>query len=116
MANTSLFKGAAACAAVMLLAACGGPSIEGEWIEPVPGMEDQVQGFCLEKGGKASSINMATLQFDRWERRDSMLILSGKSIGNGLTIEFSDTLTIRELTDTGLTLANGDITTHLTRR
>lgn len=45
-----------------LLAACGGnsTSIVGAWVEPVPGMEGQVQGINIEEGGIASSVNMAT--------------------------------------------------------
>ena len=36
-----------------LLAACGGnsTSIVGAWVEPVPGMEGQVQGINIEDGG-----------------------------------------------------------------
>ena len=42
-----------------LLAACSGnsASVTGVWIEPIPGMEDQVQGIKLEEGGIASSVN-----------------------------------------------------------
>ena len=38
-----------------LLAACGGnsASIVGSWVEPVPGMEGQVQGIKMEEGGVA---------------------------------------------------------------
>ncbi len=91
-------------AAVFALAACNSDNIEGAWVEPVPGMEDMEQGFILEKGGKASSINMATLQYESWTREGNRLMLSGKSIGNGQTISFCDTLTITELTETSLTL------------
>lgn len=90
--------------------ACGGSAIEGDWVEPIPGMENQMQGVSLEKGGKASSINMSTLQYEAWEVKDNNLILSGKSIGNGQTISFSDTLAIENLTDTELTLKKGSMT------
>lgn len=76
----------------------------------VPGMETQMQGVNLEKGGKASSINMATLQYEKWEKKGNMLILSGKSIGNHETISFTDTLTIEELTENKLTLKKGSLT------
>ena len=46
---------------VVGLAACSGVQIEGSWIEPVPGMPEMVQGVTLENGGRATSINMATL-------------------------------------------------------
>lgn len=69
-----------------------------------------MQGVNLEKGGKASSINMATLQYEKWEKKGNMLILSGKSIGNHETISFTDTLTIEELTENKLTLKKGSLT------
>ncbi len=96
--------------AAVSITACGSHGIEGRWIEPVPGIEGQVQGINLEKGGKASSINMATLQYENWERQDDRLILSGKSIGNHVTIPFSDTLTIVNLSDKNLSLKRGDLT------
>lgn len=45
------------------LSSCSNTSaLIGEWTEPVPGMENMIQGFKLEEGGKASSINMETLK------------------------------------------------------
>ena len=96
--------------AVVAFTACGGNDIEGKWVEPIPGMENQMQGVNLEKGGKASSINMATLQYEKWEKKDDMLILSGKSIGNHVTGSFSDTLIIEKLTKNELTLKRGSLT------
>lgn len=34
---------------VIAFTACDGNGIEGEWVEPVPGMENQVQGINLKK-------------------------------------------------------------------
>lgn len=65
-----------------LLPACNGASIEGAWVEPVPGMENMQQGFVLEPDGTASSINMATLQYESWKKEGDLLIFAGKSIGN----------------------------------
>ena len=80
-----------------LLAACSGnsASVTGVWIEPIPGMEDQVQGIKLEEGGIASSVNMATLVYKNWKQEGDQLILAGNSIGNGQTIEFIDTMKIK---------------------
>lgn len=103
-------------AAVLISACSGGSAIEGEWVEPVPGMADQVQGVNLEKSGKASSINMATLQYEKWERNGDDLILSGKSIGNHETISFSDTLKIEKLTDSELCLRKGSWTINYKRQ
>ena len=108
-----------AAAVVCTLTSCNGTSIEGSWTEPVPGMTDMQQGFTLEEGGKASSINMSTLQYEKWERHGDMLILQGTSIGNGQTINFTDTLTgqtinftdtltIEKLTKDSLVLKDGE--------
>ena len=89
-----------------LLAACSGnsASVTGVWIEPIPGMEDQVQGIKLEEGGIASSVNMATLVYKKQE--GDQLILAGNSIGNGQTIEFIDTMKIKKITADSLVLDN----------
>ena len=100
----------------LLACACTQADIVGEWTQPVPGMEDMTQGFALEQGGTASSINMATLQYEKWERQGDLLILSGKSIGNVQTLDFSDTLRIDLLTDTELTLTRGNLTLEYTRQ
>lgn len=100
----------------LFMGACCGRDIEGKWTQPVPGMEDMTQGFVLQQGGKASSVNMATLQYERWEKQGDILILSGKSIGNGQTIDFSDTLRIEKLTEAGLTLTRGNLTLEYTRQ
>lgn len=93
----------------LLLAACGeNVNIEGKWVEPVPGMPEIQQGFNLEQGGKAESINMATLQYYAWEVKDNILILSGKSIGNHQTIEFTEEYEIASVDDDKLVLKNGD--------
>lgn len=87
-----------------VLMACDDTQIEGSWVESVPGMPKMVQGFTLKNEGEANSINMATLQYERWEKKGDQLILSGKSIGNRQTISFSDTLVIEELSPEKLIL------------
>ena len=47
---------------MVALNACNNASIEGSWVEPVPGMPRMQQGFVLDGDGSASSINMATLK------------------------------------------------------
>lgn len=80
----------------------------GLWVEPIPGMAG-VQGVALEKGGKARSINMATLVYEGWECSGDRLILSGESIGNGTRGRFNDTLTIEKVTADSLILRRGDL-------
>lgn len=79
--------------AAVLLAACGGPSLEGNWVQPVPGLEGQTQGMSLQAGGTASSLNMATLLYESWSISGDTLTLTGTSVGNGQTIEFTQTYT-----------------------
>ncbi len=79
--------------AAVLLAACGGPSLEGNWAQPVPGLEGQTQGMSLQTGGAASSLNMATLLYESWSVSGNTLTLTGTSVGNGQTIEFTQTYT-----------------------
>ena len=102
--KTKGLKSAILFSSVITLTACGGPSIEGSWIEPVPGMPDMMQGFTLKENGEASSVNMATLKYTEWRQEGDRLFLTGKSIGNRQTIEFTDTLIINSLTKDSLVL------------
>ena len=70
--------------------------IQGKWIEPNPINADEVQGFELKQDGTASSINMATLAFQQWNLENGELLLKSQSIGNGQTIEGTDTLRRRQ--------------------
>lgn len=71
------------------ITACGNAdSTVGKWVQPVPGLPGLQQGFELEEGGKASSVNMATLRYETWQQTGNRLILTGKSIGNRQTIPF----------------------------
>ena len=84
----------AICAIAAVVSVRWTPSTQayvGDWVEPIPGMEDQVQGFSLREGGTAESIEMATLQYRRWRVEDESLMLSGESIGNGMTSDFEET-------------------------
>lgn len=101
-----------------ILTACGGNSMSvvGTWVEPVPGMAGKVQGVKIEEGGNASSINMATLVYESWKQKGDQLILTGKSIGNGQTIEFTDTLEIIKLSADSLILDNGEIEFHYAKQ
>lgn len=96
--------------------ACGSNSdvLVGSWTQPIPGQQGQ-QGIKLEKGGKASSINMATLQYEGWKKEGQRLILTGKSIGNGQTLSFSDTLNIVKSTSDQLVLQRGTYETTYTK-
>lgn len=103
------FKAIVATGLILLASACNHTDkINGAWVEPVPGMPETVQGFLLEKGGNASSIQMATLKYRSWKRTDNLLILQGESIGNHQAIEFCDTLTVVRLTSDSLIVKRGE--------
>lgn len=118
MSTKKIFHRACVFAAAVFLTACcaGKPTLEGKWVEPIPGMEDQMQGISLEKDGKASSINSATLQYQSWVRQGDTLVLSGQSLGNGQTIDFVDSYQIEKLSDTELVLKNNDMTINYTKQ
>ena len=99
-----------------LLSCKADENITGKWVQPVPGMQQMEQGFTLESGGKASSVNMATLKYETWEEKDGSLILSGKSIGNGQTIAFTDTFAIEELTQDRLVLRKGSLKSEYSKQ
>lgn len=55
--------------------------LTGNWIEVMPVNQHIVQGVSLYEKGEASSIGMATLQYQHWGLTgDSRLVLEGKSI------------------------------------
>ena len=56
--------------------------IIGSWVEPNPINSKEVQGFELLSGGKAKSINMATLVYTNWWLKNKQLYLVSESIGN----------------------------------
>ena len=70
----------------------------GEGVMPDPVREGEVMGVELRVGGKAQSINMATLPYASWELQGEpgKLILHGQSIGNGQTIDVTDTAVLGE--------------------
>ncbi len=70
----------------------------GHWVEIMPANKQIVQGINLNADGTASSIGMETLKYKRWEEKNKQLILYGMSIGNGQTIDFTDTFDIIEVT------------------
>lgn len=103
-------------AALLFLQACSESGIEGKWVEPVSGMPDVVQGFMLYPDGRAESVNMATLHYEKWEKKGNTLVLSGKSIGNRQTIDFSETLPIEKLDSDNLVVKRGNLSVSYSRQ
>lgn len=104
-----MLKGVVAVVALTACAACTNVPLEGVWLQPVPGMPDSSQGFTLNADGTALSLGMATLSYESWKKEGDKLVLTGKSLGNGQTIAFADTLVIEKLTSDSLCLRSGDL-------
>jgi hypothetical protein len=79
----------------------------GSWVEPIPGNEDAVQGFTLNEDGSASSINMHTLLYQKWDLKSGQLILTAKSVGNHSSSVDDETYTIELIGKNNLKLNNG---------
>ncbi len=97
--------------AILLLVGCACKSnrLQGSWLQPVPGQEGVAQGIKLDKGGAASSINMYTLVYEKWSVNGDTLTLSGQSLGNGQTIDFTEDYKIKTLDGDNLVLEqNGE--------
>lgn len=103
---------------IFLAASCNGSrqSLIGSWVQPVPGQPDEIQGIKIASDGDASSINMSTLVYEKWEVANGLLILKGKSIGNEQTILFTDTLVIEKLSADSLILKRGNVQLIYSRR
>ena len=90
-----------AAGSLLLLVSCAGSAsyenLPGHWIESMPANPQIVQGIRLDADGGAASIGMHTLRYVGWERHGDRLVLRGRSIGNGQTLDFSDTLEIIRL-------------------
>lgn len=73
----------------------------GKWTKPDPISKGKEMGVELDVNCEASSINMATLPYTRWELQGEpgKLILFGKSIGNGQTDDVKTIVTISKSGD-----------------
>ncbi len=83
--------------------------LAGAWLEPNPINTNEKQGFELKKDGSALSVNMATLQYEKWWANDNNLTLVTKSIGNHQTIMDTSTYEIIKLTADTLALKKGEL-------
>ncbi|QEH40061.1 lipocalin family protein [Chitinophaga sp. XS-30] len=78
--------------------------LPGKWIQPVPGIDSILQGIELRKNGKAVSVNMHTLLYDKWELSHDTLILWSHAEGVENAGPAIDTMLVRALNDTALVL------------
>ena len=59
---------------------------------------------------------MATLKYETWSRKGDCLVLSGQSIGNGQTLQFTDTLRIVKVDSDNLVVERGGTTSTFRRK
>ena len=79
--------------------------IIGKWVQPIPGQEGQQQGVQLNSDGSASSINIHTLIYEKWQLKGDTLLLTYHTQGVRTTGSDVDTVLLHNLTDSTLTLA-----------
>lgn len=78
--------------------------LPGKWMQPVPGIDSILQGVDLRKNGKAISINMHTLLYDKWKLAHDTLILWSHADGVKDPVSAIDTMVIKTLNDSALVL------------
>lgn len=76
---------------------------EGSWIRKKPNNEWK-DGFILKADSTASSINMATLLYEKWRIENNKLILTAKSIGNHTTSVSDEVYIIKSFNNENLFL------------
>ena len=78
----------------------------GKWTMPDPIASEGVMGVQIMVEGAARSINMATLVYTSWELQGEAdkILLKGQSLGNGQTIDFTQTGVIAKTADGNYTL------------
>ncbi|WP_341842161.1 lipocalin family protein [Chitinophaga caseinilytica] len=78
--------------------------VPGRWVQPAEGVDTLLLGFQLKKGGKASSIQLESLKYQSWSLHKDTLLLHGLAGYSKADTTFlqTDTLLIRELSDTAL--------------
>lgn len=80
--------------------------LTGRWLQPVPGLDKEVQGFHLKKDGTVRSINTYSLVYEKWELLHDTLLLWNHSEGahNKDSAGTIDTTIIKALTDSTMIL------------
>ncbi|GEP95068.1 lipocalin-like domain-containing protein [Chitinophaga cymbidii] len=78
--------------------------LPGRWMQPVPGIDSILQGMDLRKNGKAVSINMHTLLYDKWKLAHDTLILWSHAEGVENPAPAIDTMLVKTLNDSVLVL------------
>ncbi len=80
--------------------------LKGSWVKPIADDSKYQWGFTLEDNGAALTINSKRTRYDTWAVDHEQLILNGRTIKDGKSNHFTDTLQIIELNDQSLVLLN----------
>lgn len=77
----------------------------GKWVQPIPGQESQLQGFKLKTDNSAESINTNTMKYEKWKLSKDTLFLYGHTKGVAEQSSFTDTLLIKNISDSELVIS-----------
>jgi|SRR5690606_21069814 len=77
----------------------------GKWVQPIPGQESRLQGFNLKTDNSVESINTNTIKYEKWKLSEDTLFLSGYTIGVAEQSSFTDTLLIKKISNSELTIS-----------
>ena len=79
--------------------------LAGKWLRPIGGQQREAQGFELQENGTAASVNIHTLQYEKWNVSDDTLYLWYSTEIVDLVPKGIDTFLIKEVDDSELILS-----------
>ncbi|WP_426478175.1 lipocalin family protein [Chryseobacterium sp. CBSDS_008] len=79
-------------------------NLSGKWL-PVAGKQSEKQGFELQDNGTATSVNIHTLQYDKWNVSEDTLYLWYHTVGVKMVSKGIDTFIIKEIDDSDIVLS-----------
>lgn len=79
----------------------------GEWVEPVPGRANRIQGYRFNPDGTAASIGAMALKAKRWDVKGTILTIWGDDENAGFTIPFEVQFLVLQANDHLLHIREG---------
>lgn len=77
----------------------------GTWLRPSEKDPSKKEGFVLKHHGKAASVNLGTLKYEKWHVTEGTLVLNGKDSGAGFAVEVQDMFIIQSVDSMFLVLS-----------
>ena len=78
----------------------------GTWLRPSDRNPSQKEGFVLKSHGKAASVNLGTLKYEKWHIMEGKtLVLNGKDCGAGFAVDVQDMFIIESIDNMFLVLS-----------